>query len=225
MYPHDQVLVGTVTRKKDLRLAMSASWYRVPQARMGRGIAADYIAFFLNSRVAPGEKSGIYYFARRDGLELAYRRDLLPEEDRHKRADEVYYKVLLKDFQEKLPPVLNSQNRRFAFIYTTWDRFIHAHEINDLYSEADYFVDRIYHALRNRGISPVEQYWDAERPQTGQGAHLHILCESGTVVASTQAGTGSVFLSNDDSEDAILAKIRAEIARHGGPLMVNIPVD
>ncbi len=225
MYPHDQVLVGAITRKKDLRLAQDQHWYRIPQARMKRGVVADYLAFFLNRRVAPGDSSGIYYFAQRDGLELAYRRDLLPDEADHAHAADTYYKVLLKDVQTREPPILNPDNRRFAFIYTTWDRFLHAHEIKDLYSEADYFVDRIYHALRHRGVAGVERYWDAERPQTGQNAHLRILCEDGLIMATTEAGAGGIHLSTAEDDDSILKKIRAEIAKYGGPLMVNIPLD
>lgn len=225
MYPHDQVLVGAITRKKDLRLAQDQHWYRIPQNRMPRGILAEYIAFFLNSRIAPENASGIHYFARRSGVELAYRRDLLADETGHDRANDVYYKVSLEDFQQKQPPVLNPTNRRFAFILTTWDRFLKAHEIKDLYSDADYFVDRIYHALRHRGINGIERYWDAELPQTGEQAHLRILCEDGVVIAATEQGKGTIHLSRAEPEDRILAKIRAEIAKHGGPLMVNIPLD
>jgi hypothetical protein len=225
MYPHDQVLIGAITRKKDLLLAQEQHWYRIPQQRMKRGVLAKYLAFFLNRRLAPGEHSGIYYFAERDGVELAYRRDLLPDEAGHARADEVYYRVALKDFQAKQPPILNPTNRSFAFIHTTWDRFLKAREIKDLYSEADYFVDRIYHALRHGGIDNVDRYWDAEQPQTGQHAHLRILCEDGVILAGTEVDKADIHLSDDEPEDSILAKIRAEIAKHGGPLMVNIPLD
>lgn len=225
MYPHDQVLVGAITRKKDLRLLQDQHWYRIPQPQMPRGILAEYIAIFLNSRLAPDKTSGIYYFARRTGVELAYRRDLLPDEAAHDRADNVYYKISLDEIQQKEPPILNPSNRRFAFALTTWDRFLKASEIKDLYSTADYFVDRIYHALRQHDVHTVERYWDAEQAQTGTTAHLRILCEEGTVTATTEAGKGNLYLSETEPEDSILAKIRAEIARHGGPLMVNIPLD
>src|SRR5690606_32671554 len=108
-------------------------------------------------------------------------------------------------------------------IYTTWDRFVNASEITDLYSEADYFVAGIYHALRSDGYS-AERTSDAERAYTGYGAQLRILCQNGTVTAAPDSYIdGAIPLDGED--DAILARIRAEIAKQGGPVLVNIPVD
>jgi hypothetical protein len=225
MYPDDRVLVGVVTRKKDLKLARDRGWYRIPQSRMPRGVHAEYVALFLNSRAAGKSESGIYYYAQPAGVELVYRRDLLPDEADHPRANEVYYQVQLRGWQEKVPPVLNPTRRTIAFIYTTWDRFVHAREIKDLYSDADYFVDRVYHALRSDGLTALERYWDAERGQTGVGAQIRVLCQRGSFTASTERSTGDIFLEDGAAQDAILAKIRAEIASRGGPLMINIPID
>ena len=225
MYPDDRVLVGAITRQKDLTRARDDHWYRIPQLRVARGVHAEYVAFFLNSRVAKKPDSGIYFFARRAGVELAYRRDLLPDEANHPRADDVYYKVQLTDWQEKSPPILNPTRRSITFIYTTWDRFVHASEIKDLYSKADYFVDRIYHALRNNGYN-MDRSWDAERRTTGHGAQLRILCENGDLTASTDSDDDSdIFLDQAGREDKILAKIRAEVAKKGGPVMISIPID
>jgi len=225
MYPDDRVLVGAITRKKDLNHARDEGWYRIPQAKLPRGVHAEYLAFFLNRRVAGKPESGIYYYARRAGIELAYRRDLLPDEADHARAGDVYYKVQLTDWQAKTPPVLNPTRRSIAFIYTTWDRFVHAREIQDLYSKADYFVDRIYHALRHDGYR-LDRSWEAERLYTGHGAQLRVLCENGDVTASTDFDDDSdVFLDQAGRQDAILAKIRAEVAKKGGAVMISIPID
>lgn len=224
-FPDDRVLVGAITRKKDLINARDAGWYRVPQARLPRGVHAEYLAFFLNRRVSGESQSGIYYYARPSGVELVYRRDLLPDEANHPRAGEVYYKVQLRDWKPKNPPILNPSKRTFAFIYTTWDRFVHARQIKDLYSDADYFVDRIYHALRNDGYT-MERTWDAERRYTGFGAQLRILCQQGVVVGSTDAlNDEDIFLDQAAREDALLAQIRMQVAQKGGPVMISIPVD
>ncbi len=225
MFPDDRVLVGVIKRKKDLKLARNQHWYRIPQARMQRGVHAEYLAFFLSGKVAGQPESGIYYFAERAGLELAYRRDLLPDEADKPTANEVYYKVQLRNWQPKTPPVLNTTNRAFSFIHTTWDRFVHAREIRDLYSDADYYVDRIYHALRTDGLTALERYWDGERRETGHGAQLRILCERGVLTASADPTGGDILLESGVEEDEILAKIRAAVARQGGPVMVNIPLD
>lgn len=222
MYPDDRVLVGVINRKRDYVHLREDHWYRIPQKRMQRGIHAEYLAFFLSGKVF-GEQSGmIPYYARMRGLELAYRRDLLPKEAQHPRANEVYYKVQLGELLEKNPPITNPTRRTISFIFTTWDRFVRAGAISDLYSEADYYVDRVYHALRSKGIH-AERFWEAERRETGYGAQVRVLCEGGSLIASNNPDDGGIYLDNLHHEDAILAEIYAEIARQGGPLTIDIP--
>lgn len=132
MYPEDRVLVGVIRRQRDFRLARDEAWYRIPVAHWPREVDTEIIAFFLSRAFGP-LNGGIRFYAAMRGLELAYRRDLLPSEPNHRRADDVYYRVALGPLLEKQPPVLNPDRRRFAFIVTTWQRFEHARVIQDLY--------------------------------------------------------------------------------------------
>ncbi len=222
MLPEDSVLVGVINRKRDLVYARDQHWYRIPQKRMPRGITADYLAFFLSRSF--GERNGaVHYYAERKGLELRYRRDLLPDETNSARADEVYYRIALGDFETKDPPIVNNTRRTISFIYTTWDRFVHARTIADLYSENDYFVDRIFYALQDHGLN-VSRSWDAERRADAYAPGLHILRDNGSsFVASAAAGNGAFFLDRSQAEDSILQQILAQIASHPGPVTLSIP--
>ncbi len=146
MYADDRVLVGVVNRKRDFHIARQQLWYRIPQGRLPRGLNAEYIAFFLSGKTFREQSGSIAYFARVTGLELARRRDLLPCEPQ--RASDIYYKVQFRRLVPKDPPIENWPARSISFIRTTWDRFIHAETISDLYSVADFYVDRVYHALK-----------------------------------------------------------------------------
>ncbi len=146
MFADDRVLVGVMKRRKDFQIAREQRWYRIPEAQLPRGLNAEYIAFFLSGRAFRGRGGSIAYFARITGLELARRRDLLPDEAR--RAEALYYKVQFRDLIRKEPPILNEPARAVSFIRTTWDRFIQARTVSDLYSGAEFYVDRVYHALR-----------------------------------------------------------------------------
>lgn len=142
MFPEDRVLVGVINRRRDLEYAREG-WYRIPAVRMPNGVYAEYIAFFL-SRAFGSRNGGIYFYAERRGVELVYRRDLLPQEANHPRAGDVYYKVQLGVLVEKVPPVLNPSRRTVAFLNTTWDRFLNARQLSDLHCPEEYYVDRIY---------------------------------------------------------------------------------
>jgi len=224
MYPDDRVLVGVVNRKRDLDRARNDHWYRIPQSKVPRGVYAEYIALFLSSSAARAYgPSGVYYFGERRGLELVRRIDLLPDEPDHENAQEIYYKVQLGDLERRHAPILNPTARPISFIYTTWDRFLPAQEIRDLYSKNDYFVDRIYHALRDAKVRP-DRVWEAETRETGVPPQVRILCEKGTVVASTQNGDDvDVFLDDRLPDDEILAQIRARIQSKGGLLTLRVP--
>ena len=121
-----------------------------------------------------------------------------------------------------MPPVLNETKRRFAFIYTTWDRFVHARAIADLYSKADYYVDRIYHALRDKKLT-INRYWSVEKRVTGYAPQLRLLCEKGEVVASTDPNEGDVYLNDDEPDDKIFAAIRRRVAEQGGAVLSPVP--
>lgn len=227
VYPEDRVLVGVINRKRDFDRALNEHWYRIPQDNAPKGVHVDYIAFFF-SRSFKALNGGIHYYARRTGVELARRRELLPEEANHPRADRIYYKLQLGEICRKEPPVLNPTHRRVSFIYTTWDRFVEAKVLADLYSDADRFVDRVFHALEESGV-PARRTWEAARESGDGGARLEIICEDGTVIASTAAaGEHVIPLTVDESPEAVRVSVEmilAAIRAHGGLLMIPVPLE
>lgn len=129
--PDDRVLVCVINRKRDFDRLRDARWYRIPHAQMPTGVDAEILAFFLSR--AFGELNGaVHAYARITGVELVYRKWLLPDEAAHARADGVYYRVAIGALERKHPPVLNTVGRRVAFIRTTWERFSVARTLADL---------------------------------------------------------------------------------------------
>ncbi|MCQ3928891.1 MAG: hypothetical protein DPW16_00400 [Chloroflexi bacterium] len=242
MNPEDAVLVGVVSRKRDFEIARDQHWYRIPSKQAPNGITAKYIALFFSGAKTFGEQaSTISYYAQITGYELARRRDLLPDESPHARDDDEYYKLQFRELIERTPPIVNQPKpHRFAFIYTTWDRFEQAQHIRDLYSQVDYFVDRVFHALKQGGINPLRS-WESgkmgSKPEIEYptGARIRVLCENGSVTASTNSadkreGEDFVYLqpqdylSEDDAQDSA-HQIREHVERLGGAKMIDIPVE
>jgi len=218
MYPEDRVLVGVINRKRDFEMAQTQHWYRVPQGQAAQGIYAEYIAFFFSR--AFGELNGaIHYYARRTGLELVRRRDLLPEEPAHPRADALYHKLQFGELRPKDPPIVNSDRRVVTFIHTTWDRFSQARDLADLYSEADAFVDRVFHALERQGVR-AERRWDTESRPESRGATLVIRCAEGMVIASAgPRDERAIALPVSGGPGALresVAAILDAVRKHGG---------
>ena len=225
MYPEDRVLVAVMSRPQDLELARTEGWYRIPADHAARGVFFEYVAFYLTAGFGE-EKWSVPYYARCLGHELATRRDLLPAEADHPRADEPYYKLQIGPLLRRQPPITSRRWRRVTFIHTTWDRFQSAREINDLFAEGGEFVDRLYHALREEGLTPERRY-----PVREAGAEylvdLAVPCREGVVAVDVadDAGQelgGAVRLSLEQLDNDLpgcLATIRAEVRWRGGELL------
>ena len=221
MYPDDRVLVAVMNRVRDFEIARDEGWYRLPERQVLRDACFEYVAFYFTA--AFGDlKWAVHYYARCMGHELARRRDLLPAEPDHPRAERLYYKLQLGPLMRREPPIPSRRWRRVTFIHTTWDRFSTAEELNDLYAEGDEFVDRVYHALRDAGLSPERRY-PIRESDVAYVADLAVPCRDGIVgidVGDAQANpTTNLLLTTDAVRadlKACLQVVQAEVERRGG---------
>ena len=81
----------------------------------------------------------VRWYAQVRGHELVTRRDLLPEEADHPRADQRYYKLQLGKLVELPHPIPSRSLRRITFILTNGKRLNEAWEINDLCTSQYHF--------------------------------------------------------------------------------------
>jgi hypothetical protein len=213
-----------MSHPRDLELARTEGWYRIPAGHAPRGVFFEYVAFYFTAAFGP-EKWAVHYYARCLGHELATRRDLLPAEADHPRAGEPYYKLQIGPVQRREPPIASRRWRRVTFIHTTWDRFQSAKEINDLFAEGGEFVDRLYHALREEGFAPERRY--PVREAGGEYVvDLAVPCRDGLlaveVADAAQGSGGALRLSLEQLDNDLpgcLATIRAEVRWRGGELL------
>jgi hypothetical protein len=219
MYPEDRVLVAILTSPADLALARDQGWYRIPQKRARKGIHAEYLAFYLG-RAFGDQKWAIHYYARLEGHELVRRCDLFPDERDHPRAKELYFKIQLGPLQQLERPILSLRWRRITFIHTTWDRFVDASEINDLFVEGAPYVDRVYYALREAGILTERRYRIRERGRQ-YIADLAVPCRGGTVGVMIGEGgpTSALHFSSAEVQGDLIdcvTRVAAAVDHRGG---------
>jgi len=143
MFPEDRVLVGVINRRADWNLLCQERIYRIPLVQQPNGIDVEYMAFYLSKNVHAVYGGTIPFYARRLGVELKARCEMLPFESHHPRAHHRYLCVQVDELRAKTPPILNRTARAFAFIHTTWDRFVEAQELKDLFRNDEHFCERI----------------------------------------------------------------------------------
>jgi hypothetical protein len=221
MYPEDRVLVGVMPEPRDLEIARERQWYRIPARQLPDGIHAEYLAFYFTKRFPESLRWAIHFYARRTGHELVRRKELFPDESAHPRANDLYYLIQLGPLRSKVPPIVSKRWRRITFIQTTWDRFVSAKEINDLFRSDNTLVDRVYHALRNRGIH-AERAVEVSEGNKHYLVEIVIPCQNGTVMLAANNNKPNTALPMTDTEDVLLARIDKAMRQRGGPLLVDL---
>ena len=114
------VLVAVVNNIDDLQRAASQGWYRIPQRKAPRRIGADYLAFYQTGAFnAQEEAQTVTYYAPTKRYQLLTRRELLPGEDNHPRADDYYFRIEIGPLQRLERSIPAEKFRRVTFIHTT----------------------------------------------------------------------------------------------------------
>jgi len=174
------VLVAVVNNIEDLRRAAAEGWYRIPQRSAPRRVGADYLAFYQTGAFkAQEEAQTVTYYAATRRYRLLTRRELLPAEIDHPRADDYYFRIELGPFQRLATPIAAGSFRRVTFIHTTLERLLTAQVVTDLYTKDDPF-ETLWHALREHGLRPLKNRLQGDQPiditLRARGGYLAINC-------------------------------------------------
>jgi hypothetical protein len=218
MYPEDRVLVGVMPDPHDLEIARDQHWYRVPVSHAPKGIHAEYVAFYFTSKYPEDVRWAIHFYARRTGHEMVRRIDLFPDQPNHPRANERYYKLQLGPLKQKQPPIPSLRWRRITFIQTTWERFVAAREVNDLFRDDNVLIEQIYHTLQGMRIY-TERVVEVQEGGEKYTVDLLIPCKSGSVMLSAAANRPSKALGLATDSGQSVEALQAAMRACGGPLM------
>lgn len=159
-YPPPDALVAILNSKRDLALARDEGWYRVPAAHAPAALTNGSIrtlALYLPKEFG-ADAFQVVYAAPVLGMTTQPRRELLPDEPLHPRADQPYLRVALGALSRLARPIPSQRLRRLVFIATTQTKLRRAQEINDLFHDSP-LEDRVWDALQAAGITAERQYY------------------------------------------------------------------
>lgn len=174
------VLVAVLNNAEDLRRAAAEGWYRIPQRRAPRRIGADYLAFYQTGAFRDQDTAQtVTYYAPTQRYRLLTRRELLPDEADHPRADDYYFRIEIGPLQRLDRPVPAAKYRRVTFIHTTLERLLTAPDVVDLFVQEEPF-EKLWHALREHRLRPLKNRLVGDLPMDitlrARGGYLGIRC-------------------------------------------------
>lgn len=148
-------MVAVLKSKRDFDLLIKESWYRIPVSHLPARIF-KYLAFY--QPVSFGNRGKrIVYYAKVLNYRIAKRKNLLPKEAVHPRAENFYLKIRIGKIKKLPHPVKNIIPRRISFGFTTLGRLLKSKNILELYNVVS--IEKIMEEkLKRAGIKAMPQF-------------------------------------------------------------------
>lgn len=219
-------LVAIVPRKKDWEILKRKHWYRIPLKNVPAMIRQFKFLAFYQPKVFEKEKWSVNYYTQVENLEVVKRIELLPEELRHPRSDDEYYKISVGDLKKLPRPIPSRRWRRITFIPTTFTRLFEAREINDLYCTTP-IEEKLFCFLKQEKIPAERQFFVYDTRKT-YCLDFAIFCKAGKLNVECD---GSMYHSTKEAQikdrirDNELTSIGWSILRFSGKEIYNSPRD
>ncbi|HZB96788.1 MAG TPA: DUF559 domain-containing protein [Herpetosiphonaceae bacterium] len=154
-----EVLVAILNNLLDFAVARDEHWYRIPvdsaHKRLRERWPPQWVAFY-QTQVFGSEAHAVNYYAEVLDIREVFRWQLFPDQPPDQKSKRRYYQLILSPLIQLPQPIFSRRLRRIVFIPTTWQKFVNAAEINDLYDESP-LEDRLWTALTRLGISAERQ--------------------------------------------------------------------
>ena len=252
-YPTPEVLVAVMNNHRDLEIARTQRWYRIPVKSANRYIRdleqMQYLAFY-QTRIFERDAFAVNYYAEIERMSTVPRIELLPDEAGHQNAEALYYKLEISPLQRLSQPIPIKRPRRVTFIKTTLAKFSMAQEINDLFHTSP-IEDLMWEALKAAKVQAERQYEIRESDasydldffvECSDGAKINIEC-NGDTYHSTKAArdhdrrrntyltTGGWLVQRFGTDEirndihGCIDRVRTLIDLHGGPVDRSLVYD
>lgn len=130
------VLVVVVNNAIDLSRARDEGWYRLPVAHAPAQIGCEALALYQTGVFGDAGRQ-VRWWARVLRVGLGQRRELIPSEITHPRAETLYYCFSLGPLRSLPRAVPGRRWRRVTFIPTTWGQLLAAEDVTQLWRRDD----------------------------------------------------------------------------------------
>ena len=199
------VLVGVLKSRRDLEILLTERWYRIPKKYMPRR-KFKYLAFY-QPEIFGRQGKRIQYYARVLGRRVMYRREMLPDEAMHPRAQALYVWLQVGPVKELPVAIKNTTPRRVSFGFTTFPRLLNSKNILELYGIVA-TEDIVSNALQKAGIQVQPQKYVTDGKKRYY-LDFAVMCRNGKVAIecdNAKAHAGPRQRLKDEAKDEFLRR-------------------
>ena len=183
---NQEVLVALIRDKKDFAILQTEGWYRIPVEHTPRRWPPDFIAFY-QPKAFGADAFRIRYFGKVTRIDQVQRRELFPNEFDSVNADRLYHRIQFEPLKQHPHTIPCRFARPVVFIPTTWHKFIHADELNDLFDES-LLEDLLWADLKKRKIL-AERQWPVFKDDLSYRLDFAFFCNQGKLDVETDGDT------------------------------------
>lgn len=154
-----EVLVAIMNKPLDFAILREKLWYRIPASSVEKWLKGkwppQWLAFYQTKEFKQ-DAYAVNYYGQVIEIRKVFRWQLFPNEPHDERSRREYYQILLSSLERLPQPIISHRRRRIVFIPSTWEKFIAAVEINDLYNESG-LENRLWEEFRSWKITAERQ--------------------------------------------------------------------
>ena len=157
--PRPDALVCVIKTKKDRDILLEEKWYRIPLSHAPRR-KPKFLAFYQGAAFKEaGERIELY--GRIKYWRLKKRKEILPEEKKHPRANELYLQFFLSRVSKLRKPALNRGRVRISFGFTSLEKLRRSENIRGLFDITP--MDDILEAMLKKNKIPFKREFVVKR--------------------------------------------------------------
>lgn len=179
-----ELLVALLPRKSALDILKSEGWYHVPVESAPKRWPPKSIAFYQGKVFGSEGAYKIRHFGEVQQIDIVPRRELFPDDEKNQsKAENLYYRIQLKELQTRYNPIASYRPRRLVFLPSTMEKFEKAEQINDLFDESP-LEDRLWKALKYIGVL-AERQWQVVVEKNKYFLDFAVFCNNGKLAIET----------------------------------------
>jgi very-short-patch-repair endonuclease len=181
-----EVLVAILKELSDFAILREQGWYRIPVRTAPRRWPPKWLAFY-QPQVFGTDAYKIRYYGEVSNIRTVERKDLFPNEFASELSNRKYYQLELKSLEERPEPLTSLRARRLVFVPTTWEKFVLAEQVNDLFDDSP-LEDRLWAEFKRMQMR-AERQWRLQLKQIYYQLDFALFCNQGQIDIETDGDT------------------------------------